>query len=118
MRARAPRARRSSSSGRRTDRSDPAGGSDGAVDDEPGKGAGGGADGELAPAELGEPGGPPVLDVVGGVTEAAEVLATGDVSQPEVGLMRHAQQTALPGDAPDLPQRPRRVGEVLQHLQA
>src|SRR5262245_6423694 len=91
--------------------------SDGPVDDEPGEGAGGGPDGQLAGTERGEVSGAPVLDVVAGISEAGEVLAAEEVAELEKRFMWHAQQAAGPGDAPDLLERPAGLPEVLQHLE-
>src|SRR5262245_9304140 len=103
---------------RRTPRTSRTVRSDGPVNDEPGEGAGGGPDGQLSGAERGEVAGAPVLDVVGRVSEATEVLAAEEVAESEKGFMWHAQQATVPGDAPDLFEGPARLPEVLQDFEA
>src|SRR5262249_57492323 len=90
--------------------------SDGPVDDEPGKRMGGVPDGQLPAAEDGEVPGAPVLHVIGGVAEMAEVLAAEDIAQPEERFMRHAHQASAPGHPPAFPKPPTRLPPSLHDL--
>jgi FMN-dependent NADH-azoreductase len=72
----------------------------------------------VLPTEGGELAGTPVLDVVGWIAEAPEVLSSEHVPHSEEGLMRDAQETSAPRHAPDLPESAARVPQMLQYLQA
>ena len=69
-------------------------------------------------AEGGKPPGAPVLQVVRGIAQALEILATKEVPQAEERLMRNTQQASPTRHASDLGQGPAGVLEVLEHLQA
>jgi len=88
------------------------------VNDEPGEGRGAGADGELAPAEGGESPGPPVLEVIRRISEPGDVLPSKQVAESEERLMGHTEQGIRPGDPAELPERPNRLRQMLQDLEA